>query len=131
MNTVFQQYALFPHMSVLDNVAYGLKQRGVPKAERHGRAREALELVHLTARARPASPRSSPAASSSAWRSPARSSMRPKVLLLDEPLGALDLKLRKAMQIELKRLQEDGRHHLRRTSRTTRRRRWRCPTASP
>jgi spermidine/putrescine transport system ATP-binding protein len=105
VNTVFQAYALFPHMSVLDNVAYGLKQRREGKAERYGKAREALELVQLTGR-----DQHRPAMLSGGQQQRVALAralvMRPKVLLLDEPLGALDLKLRKEMQIELKRIQE-------------------------
>ncbi len=106
VNTVFQAYALFPHLSVLDNVAYGLKQRKVAKPERVRQAREALELVHLPGRdqARPAELSGGQQQRVALARALI---MRPKVLLLDEPLGALDLKLRKAMQIELKRIQED------------------------
>ncbi len=105
VNTVFQQYALFPHMSVLDNVAYGLKQRKVGKPERHARAREALELVRMTGREKD---RPSMLSGGQQQRvALARALvMHPRVLLLDEPLGALDLKLRKEMQIELKRIQE-------------------------
>src|SRR5689334_7245232 len=105
VNTVFQQYALFPHMSVLDNVAYGLKQRKVGKPERHTRAREALELVRMTGREtqRPTTLSGGQQQRIALARALV---MRPRVLLLDEPLGALDLKLRKEMQIELKRIQE-------------------------
>ncbi|QXH50445.1 ABC transporter ATP-binding protein [Pseudomonas fakonensis] len=104
VNTVFQDYALFPHMNVRDNVAYGLKVKGVAKAERHARADEALAMVALGdygAR--------KPAQLSGGQRQRvalARALVnRPRVLLLDEPLGALDLKLREQMQGELKKLQ--------------------------
>ena len=105
VNTVFQQYALFPHMSVLDNVAYGLKQRKVGKSERHAKAREALELVRMTGREthRPTMLSGGQQQRVALARALV---MSPRVLLLDEPLGALDLKLRKEMQIELKRIQE-------------------------
>ncbi len=105
VNTVFQDYALFPHMTVLDNVAYGPRMRGVGKAERQARAREMLELVQLG----PLSGRR-PAQLSGGQRQRvalARALINhPKLLLLDEPLGALDLKLREEMQIELKGLQK-------------------------
>src|SRR5215813_1973626 len=92
-------------MSVLDNVAYGLKQRKVGKPERYARAREALELVQMTGREthRPTMLSGGQQQRVALARALV---MRPRVLLLDEPLGALDLKLRKEMQIELKRIQE-------------------------
>lgn len=104
VNTVFQDYALFPHMTVLDNVAYGLRVRGIGVKERRARAREALESVRLgTFGDR------KPAQLSGGQRQRvalARATVvRPKALLLDEPLGALDLKLREQMQVELKELQ--------------------------
>jgi len=98
-NTVFQQYALFPHMTVAQNVEYGLRVRGVGRAERQRRAGEALELVRLTGYAN-----RKPAQLSGGQQQRvalARALVgRPKVLLLDEPLGALDLKLREQMQLE-------------------------------
>jgi putative spermidine/putrescine transport system ATP-binding protein len=106
VNTVFQDYALFPHMTVLDNVAYGLKVRKVDRAQRRTRAQEALELVRL-----PDVAARKPAQLSGGQRQRvalARAIVnRPRVLLLDEPLGALDLKLRVDMQRELKRIQRE------------------------
>lgn len=105
VNTVFQDYALFPHMTVTDNVAYGLKVRGVASAERLHRAREMLDLVRLGEHGA-----RRPHQLSGGQRQRvalARALInRPKVLLLDEPLGALDLKLREEMQAELKGLQQ-------------------------
>jgi spermidine/putrescine ABC transporter ATP-binding subunit len=106
VNTVFQQYALFPHMSVLDNVAYGLKQRGVGKRERYQRAHETLELVRLRGREQHR-PRMLSGGQQQRVALARALIMHPRVLLLDEPLGALDLKLRKEMQIELKRIQAE------------------------
>jgi putative spermidine/putrescine transport system ATP-binding protein len=104
VNTVFQDYALFPHMSIRDNVGYPLMVRGTPKAEREKRADELLELVRL-----PGVGSRRPAQLSGGQRQRvalARALIgRPQVLLLDEPLGALDLKLREQMQSELKALQ--------------------------
>ncbi len=106
VNTVFQDYALFPHMSLLDNVAYGLRARRVRPAEAAARAAEALKMVRLEALAE-----RRPAQLSGGQRQRvalARAIVnRPRVLLLDEPLGALDLKLRHQMQVELKTLQTE------------------------
>ncbi|MDK3071978.1 ABC transporter ATP-binding protein [Sedimentitalea sp. JM2-8] len=104
VNTVFQDYALFPHLNVRDNVAYGLMVAGQPKAQRHGAADGALEMVALTGYGD-----RKPSELSGGQRQRvalARALVNePKALLLDEPLGALDLKLREQMQEELKSLQ--------------------------
>ena len=105
VNTVFQNYALFPNMNVFDNVAYGLKVKKVPKAEIKERVTEMLKLVQLEGFEKR---RVNQMSGGQKQRVAIARALinRPKVLLLDEPLGALDLKLRKQMQIELKRLQK-------------------------
>ena len=105
VNTVFQNYALVPHMTVFDNVAYGLTIKKVPKDEIRQRVAEMLELVQLTDYERRKPDELSGGQKQRVAIARALIN-RPKVLLLDEPLGALDLKLRKQMQIELKRLQK-------------------------
>jgi putative spermidine/putrescine transport system ATP-binding protein len=106
VNTVFQDYALFPHMTVAENVGYGLRVKRVPRAERKRRVEEILKVVRL-----PELGDRKPVQLSGGQRQRialARSLVNtPRVLLLDEPLGALDLKLRQEMQIELKRIQRE------------------------
>jgi putative spermidine/putrescine transport system ATP-binding protein len=106
VNTVFQDYAIFPHMSVVENVEYGLRVNKVPRPERRKRSDEALATVRLEGYAE-----RRPHQLSGGQRQRvalARALVnRPKVLLLDEPLGALDLKLRREMQVELKQIQRD------------------------
>src|SRR5499426_398956 len=106
VNTVFQDYALFPHMDVLENVEYGLRVAGVPKAERRRRAEAALDMVRLAGLGG-----RKPVQLSGGQRQRvalARAIVNePEVLLLDEPLGALDHKLRQVMQFELKRIQRE------------------------
>src|SRR5439155_6885810 len=102
----FQDYALFPHMTIAENVEYGLKVKGVPRRERRARADEALAMVRL-----PGYGKRKPRQLSGGQRQRvalARAVVnRPQVLLLDGPPGALDLKLREEMQVELKRIQQE------------------------
>jgi spermidine/putrescine transport system ATP-binding protein len=106
INTVFQSYALFPHLNVFENVAFGLKRKKVGKEEITGRVDDALRLVQMTGfeERKPGQMSGGQQQRVALARALVN---RPKVLLLDEPLGALDLKLRKQMQLELKRIQQE------------------------
>ena len=106
VNTVFQNYALFPHMTVAQNVAFGLQMKKVPKAEIEKRVNEALELVQLP-HLRERRPKQLSGGQQQRVALARALVNKPEVLLLDEPLGALDLKLRKAMQLELKQIQAE------------------------
>jgi spermidine/putrescine transport system ATP-binding protein len=106
VNMVFQNYALFPHLDVANNIAFGMKRKHVPKDEIGRRTEEALELVHLTGYGKRKPNQLSGGQQQRVALARALVN-RPNVLLLDEPLGALDLKLRKRLQIELKRIQTE------------------------
>ncbi len=106
VNTVFQSYALFPHLDIFENVAFGLRRKGVKKAEITERVNTMLKLVDLTGFAKRKPGQLSGGQQQRVALARALVN-RPKLLLLDEPLGALDLKLRKQMQIELKRIQHE------------------------
>lgn len=106
VNTVFQSYALFPHMNVLENVGFGLQMRKVDDAEIRGKVAEAIELVHMRGMEK-RKPRELSGGQQQRVALARALVNRPKVLLLDEPLGALDLKLRQAMQRELKDIQNN------------------------
>jgi spermidine/putrescine transport system ATP-binding protein len=106
VNMVFQHYALFPHMSIYDNVAYGLKVKRVPRSEHRGRIQEMLRVVELEGLERRRTRQLSGGQQQRVALARALVN-RPAALLLDEPLGALDVKLRKQMQLELKRIQSE------------------------
>ena len=106
VNMVFQSYALFPHMSVAENVAFGLEQRRVPKEEIRTRVGEMLDIVDLAGREK-RRPKELSGGQQQRVALARALVNRPSALLLDEPLGALDLKLRQAMQVELKRIQRE------------------------
>jgi spermidine/putrescine transport system ATP-binding protein len=106
VNTVFQSYALFPHMTIADNIAFGLQMRGVDKPEVTNKVNEAIDLVRLTGMQN-RKPKQLSGGQQQRVALARALVNRPKVLLLDEPLGALDLKLRQAMQLELKDIQRE------------------------
>jgi spermidine/putrescine transport system ATP-binding protein len=127
VNMVFQQYALFPHMWIYDNVAFGVKAKGVPRQYHRSRVLEMLRVVELEGLERRKPGQLSGGQQQRVALARALINL-PAALLLDEPLGALDVKLRKTMQLELKRIQ----HELGTTFVyvTTRRKRSRCPIGS-
>ena len=106
VNTVFQSYALFPHLTIYENVAFGLRRRGIPGKQLQGRVRELLRLVDLEGMEK-RRPRQLSGGQQQRVALARALVNGPRVLLLDEPLGALDLKLRKQMQLELKRIQHE------------------------
>jgi spermidine/putrescine transport system ATP-binding protein len=106
VNMVFQQYALFPHMDVFENVAFGLRRKKLPRVEIHGRVTEMLGMVELTGREH-RRPRQLSGGQQQRVALARALVNHPRALLLDEPLGALDLKLRQTMQLELKRIQRE------------------------
>ena len=106
VNTVFQSYALFPHLDVFENIAFGLRRKKVAKADIESRVKDSMKLVDLTGFERRKPPQMSGGQQQRVALARALVNS-PKVLLLDEPLGALDLKLRKQMQLELKRIQQE------------------------
>src|SRR5919202_1560548 len=106
VNTVFQHYALFPHMSVFENVAFGLELKKIPRGERRDRVAEMLRVVQLEGMEKRKPTQLSGGQQQRVALARALVN-RPAALLLDEPLGALDVKLRKQMQLELKRIQND------------------------
>ncbi len=108
---VFQSYALFPHLSVAENIVFGLKVRKVAATEVEPAARARRPICSASRRSSTASHRSSPAASSSAWHSAARSSREAPVCLMDEPLSNLDAQLRQDMRAEIRAAAAAARHH--------------------